>query len=155
MSGPPPIAESFYKPEILWLIWGFFSFLFSFFSGVGGGGGGVSLWLANSMWFSFWPVLRWERKWAGTRHGLGILHLFADLVAENLVPIDLGASDGELPAQSFEGRVRHRLVVLADSRLWWKVETTLIWCISWSYYLLTLITAGSRYKTISIKAFTW
>lgn len=93
-----------------------FFFLFSFFfSGIGGGG--VSLWLANSMWFSFWPVLRWERKRAGTRHVLGILHLFADLVAENFVPVDLGASNRELPAQSFKGRVRHRLVVLTDGRL--------------------------------------
>lgn len=29
---------------------------------------------------------------------LGALHLFADLVAEDLVPVDLGAGDGKLSA---------------------------------------------------------
>lgn len=36
---------------------------------------------------------------------LSVLHLFADLVAEDLVPVDLGASDGQLSAESFEGGV--------------------------------------------------
>ncbi len=48
---------------------------------------------------------------------LSVLHLFADLVAEDLVPVDLGASDGQLSAESFEGGVWHCLVVLADGRL--------------------------------------
>jgi len=48
---------------------------------------------------------------------LSVLHLFADLVAEDLVPVDLSASDGQLSAESFEGGVRHCLVVLTDSRL--------------------------------------
>lgn len=80
-------------------------------------GGGLPLVSEQHVVFILTGSALRERKSTGTRHVLGVLHLFADLVAENLVPVDLGAGDGELPAQGFEGRVRHRLVVLADGRL--------------------------------------
>lgn len=46
-----------------------------------------------------------------------VVHLLADLVAEDLVPVDLGAGDRQLSAQGFESGVRHGLVVLTDGRL--------------------------------------
>lgn len=48
---------------------------------------------------------------------LSVLHLLADLIAEDLVPVNLGAGDRELSAQSFERGVRHGLVVLTDGHL--------------------------------------
>lgn len=48
---------------------------------------------------------------------LRVVHLLADLVAEDLVPVDLGAGDGELSAQGFERGVRHGLIVLTDGNL--------------------------------------
>lgn len=45
------------------------------------------------------------------------MHLLANLVAEDLVPVDLGAGDGELSAQGFERGVRHGLIVLTDGNL--------------------------------------
>lgn len=51
---------------------------------------------------------------------LSILHFFSNLVAEDFVPVDLGAGDGQLPAQGFESGVRHGLVVLADRCLQWQ-----------------------------------
>ena len=48
---------------------------------------------------------------------LGVLHLLADLVAEDLVPVDLGACDWQLASQGLEGGVGHGLVVLTDGRL--------------------------------------
>jgi len=48
---------------------------------------------------------------------LSVLHLLANLVAEDLVPVDLGACDGQLATQGLEGGVRHCLVVLTDGSL--------------------------------------
>lgn len=48
---------------------------------------------------------------------LSVLHLFANLVTEDLVPVDLGAGDRELSAQGFERGVGHGLIVLADGHL--------------------------------------
>ena len=48
---------------------------------------------------------------------LSVLHLLADLVAQNLVPVDLGACDRQLAAQGLEGGVRHGLVILTDRGL--------------------------------------
>lgn len=46
-----------------------------------------------------------------------VLHLLANFVGENLVPVDLGARDGQLAPQGLEGGVRHGLVALADGGL--------------------------------------
>lgn len=48
---------------------------------------------------------------------LSVLHLLADLVAQDLVPVDLGARHGKLAAQGFESGVRHGLVILVDGSL--------------------------------------
>ena len=48
---------------------------------------------------------------------LSVLHLLADLVAQDLVPVDFGARDRQLAAQGLEGGVRHGLVILADRGL--------------------------------------
>ena len=45
---------------------------------------------------------------------LSILHFFANLVAEYLVPVDFGAGNRKLPAQGFECGVWHCLIVFAN-----------------------------------------
>lgn len=55
---------------------------------------------------------------------LGVLHLFADLVTEDLVPVDLSACDRQLAPQGLEGGLRHGLVVVADGDLRHRAEET-------------------------------
>ena len=49
--------------------------------------------------------------WQGEERKGSVLELATYLVAKYLVPVDLGAGDRKLSAQSLEGRVRHRHVV--------------------------------------------
>lgn len=46
-----------------------------------------------------------------------ILEFTADSVVLDVLPIDFGSSQRQRSAQRLEGRLRHRLVVLADRRL--------------------------------------
>jgi len=48
---------------------------------------------------------------------LSLPDLLPNLISEDFVPIDLGASDRQLAPQSFKCRRRHRVVVVADGVL--------------------------------------
>lgn len=48
---------------------------------------------------------------------LGILHLLANFVTQDLIPVNFSACDRQLATQGLEGGVRHSLVVLTDSSL--------------------------------------
>lgn len=45
------------------------------------------------------------------------LELLANGVTDDLVPFDLGARDGQKPAESLESRVRHGLIIFRNGRL--------------------------------------
>lgn len=46
-----------------------------------------------------------------------VLQFTADSVVLDVLPVDLGSRQRQWSAQRLEGRLRHRLVVLADRRL--------------------------------------
>lgn len=48
---------------------------------------------------------------------LSILHLLANFVTQDLIPVDLSACDRQLAPQGLKGGVRHGLVVLTDCSL--------------------------------------
>lgn len=48
---------------------------------------------------------------------LGVVHLFANFVTQDFIPVDLGACNRQLATQGLKGRVRHCLVVLIDCSL--------------------------------------
>lgn len=58
-----------------------------------------------------------ESPWAAPYPPLGILHLLANFVTQDLIPVDLSACDRQLATQGLKGGVRHGLVVLTDCSL--------------------------------------
>lgn len=55
--------------------------------------------------------------WSVPAPPLGILHLLANFVTQDLIPVDLSACDRQLTTQGLKSGVRHGLVVLTDCSL--------------------------------------
>lgn len=77
---------------------------------------------------------------------LSILHLLANLVAEYLVPVDLGPGNRKLPAQGLERGIWHCLIVFTNCCL------VLIFCVLYDFNKLpgSLVFIRNSYRILYI-----